>query len=108
MSLDLSGDLLLADGTEAVTVTWYDLAGVATGTATVSALRGPILGDLTAAGEAVHLVDTTTWLLPASLLFPLRRGCRIVSLTSGTWEVLSDDVIQLGVRLEARCVRVSL
>lgn len=112
LQVDIAEDMALFDFVELVTYQERSLAGVVTAShANVTALRRKIGGEVSRfAQNAQASSDQAKWhLMVSSLPVTPKRGGRIVSASSGTWEVgpNEDDVVTLGTRYEAQTRKVA-
>ncbi len=109
MSYDFASDFDFIDEVETVTYQRRSLDDTpAVEYADVKALKRATVGGLVTVGNAEVMTNISRWhIKAASLAVEPRRGDRIVSLTKGTWEVMSDDVQVFANRYECTCRKVS-
>lgn len=108
LASDIADDFDQFDDVETVTYQSRTLAGVITSYTGVKALKRATTGDLIGFAQgAQSMKDAARWHVKASTLSVApKRGDRIVS-TTGTWEVLSDNVETLATRYVLETVKVS-
>lgn len=108
---DIADDFDLFDFAEVVSLQRRDLAGTVTGTETeIPALRRMIACDPVSGVEgSLTFIDHARWHLKASALVDVpKKGDRIVSADSGTWQISEDDVATLSTRYAVTCRRTAL